>query len=107
MWFDTREYNYIYENFDYGAIRKNTIRYHGDQDYINAQIPHNKLEFFDSTKIISYKWQIKEGGYNFSARKYNKPGEISYPSADADVLIFHGTPNPCEEDHPVVRDNWY
>jgi len=106
MWFNTAKYRYVYDNFDSGMVRKQTVRYHGDQDYIHAQIPSNQLSFFDISKIKSYKWEIKEGGYNFSTRKYTKPGEISWPSEDTSILVFHGNPNPHEENHPLLRDNW-
>jgi hypothetical protein len=107
MWFNTNKYAYVLQDFDADKVRKNILRYHGDQDYIHEKIPSEKLRYFDPTRVLSYKWQVKEGGYNFSTRKYFKPGEISWPPPDSDILVFHGNPNPHEEDHPVIRDNWY
>lgn len=107
MWFNTEQYSYILQDFETDKIRKNTMRYHGDQDYIHEKIPPERLRYFDTSRIVSYKWEVKEGGYNFSTRKHHKPGEISLPAPDVDVLVFHGSPNPCEEIHPVIRDNWY
>ena len=106
MWFDTEAYSYILQEFDADKVRKNILRYHGDQDYIHEKIPAEKLRYFDTTRIVSYKWQVKEGGYDFSTRKHRKPGETSWPAPDVDVLVFHGNPNPCEENHPIIQDNW-
>jgi len=107
MWFNTNKCKYVYDNFDSGPVRKQTVRYHGDQDYIHTQIPSDQLSFFDIAKVKSYKWQIKEGGYNFSTRKHISPGAKTVIDSDTTVIIFHGNPNPCEENHPVIRDNWY
>lgn len=107
MWFNTEKYRFVYDNFDSGTVRKQIMRYHGDQDYIHAQISSDQLRFFDIAKVKSYKWEIKEGGYNFSTRKYNDPGKICWPKPDASILVFHGIPNPDQENHPLIKDNWF
>ena len=106
MWFNSSKHKYVYDNFDRSIVKKHRTRYHGDQDYIHAQVCNDQLRYFDVDKIKSYKWQVKEGGYNFSTRKFYKPGEICWPTADTSILVFHGNPNPHEESHPIIKEHW-
>jgi len=106
MWFNTKKYSYIYSEFEPKLIRKSIGGFHGDQDYIHSKIPVHDLKFFNTDYVQSYKWQVKEGGYDFSKRKHLQPGTITWPLATTSILIFHGSPNPHEEIHPIVQDNW-
>ncbi len=107
MWFNTELYRHIYTEFDSKNITKSVGKFHGDQDYIHTKVCGNKLRYFDSELVQSYKWQVKEGGYNFTKRQHFKPGEITWPSSNTSILVFHGSPNPHEENHPLLKDNWY
>lgn len=106
MWFDTKLFDFVYKEFDYKMIAKSR-QWHGDQDYINSKVPSDLLSLFDVDKIYSYRWQLKEGGFDFKTRKFKQPGKICYPPNNTSVLVFHGRPNPHEENHPVISDNWY
>ena len=106
MWFSTEQFSYVYHRFDPDKVRT-TKAWHGDQDYITATIDAAQIGYLEQDRIKSYKWEIKEGGYDFSRRKHNKSGEITYPGPDVRILVFHGKPKPHEEDHPIIRDNWY
>ena len=104
MWFSTEKYSYIYSNFDPAVAKRH--HYHGDQDYINEQIPDSEINYLDIDKIKSWKWQIKNGGYNFKTRKYFlTPEQTSMPPSTS-VLVFHGKPKPHEEQYSIVIDNW-
>jgi len=102
MWFDTTAYGYVYNEFDV----KTTNKYHGDQEYIHSKVVTNGLHYLDTAKIKSYKWEVKEGGFDFSTRKYLEPGKICYPDDTVDILIFHGNPKPHSENSPVIKENW-
>jgi hypothetical protein len=106
MWFSTEQFAYVYHRFDPEKVR-NTRTWHGDQDYISATIDPALIGYLEQDRIKSYKWEVKEGGYDFTRRKHKKPGSITYPDPDVRILVFHGKPKPHEEDHPVIRDHWY
>lgn len=104
MWFNTKYYTHIIKDFSIDIIKR--PRYHGDQDYIHSKIPLNKLRYFDISNVKSYKWEIKEGGFDFSTRKYNAPGTTCWPDDKTSILVFHGSPNPHEENHPMMDTFW-
>ena len=106
MWFDTTKYKFVYENFDYKKLKKTAVRYHGDQDYIHHQLSAQVINYFDVNKIKSYKWQIKEGGYNFATRKYQNPSARTVLDNNASILIFHGNPNPHECADSEILQHW-
>lgn len=104
MWFNTKKYHYILKDFQLGFTK--TGKFHGDQDYIDSKLPANELQYFDAQNVKSYKWEVKEGGYDFSRRKYTSPGEITWPPDSTSVLVFHGNPNPGDERHPLLDQHW-
>jgi len=109
MWFDVEQFKDLYYRFQPESVTNPTHiarRFHGDQDYIHATLAPKQLRFFDQTKIRSYKWEIRSGGYNFKTRK---PVDPKAPSVidDVSVLVFHGKPNPHEAlDDPVILQYW-
>jgi len=105
MWFNTKKYHYILKDFDLSVTK--TGRFHGDQDYIDSKLDPTRLRYFDTNRIKSYKWEVKEGGYDFRRRKHNNPGETTWPADDTSVLVFHGNPNPEDENHPLLQQHWY
>ena len=105
MWFNTKQFDYVYRSFDSNAVVTKRLNFRGDQDYIHHAIPENQLRYLDNQKIRSYKWEIKEGGWNFKTRKPLNPGAHSIID-DVSVLIFHGNPKPHELGDPIVRQNW-
>jgi len=106
MWFDTGKYKFVYDNFDYKSLKKTAVRYHGDQDYIHQQLSSKHINYFDTNKIKSYRWQVKEGGYNFATRKHHNPGARTVLDNDTSILIFHGSPNPHECMDKEVQAHW-
>lgn len=106
MWFDPRKYNYVFADFDLKMIVNNPrCPWHGDQDYIYSKIKDD-VAFYDTNRILSYRWQVSEGGYDF---RYRKPLNIGSPSLiqdDVSVLIFHGSPKPHEVSDPLILAHW-
>ena len=106
MWFDPRKYNYVYNDFDLKMIVNNPrCPWHGDQDYIYSKVKDD-VSFYDTDRILSYRWQVAEGGFDF---RYRKPLNKGAPSVVADnvaVLIFHGSPKPHEVQDPLVLNHW-
>lgn len=105
MWFNVEKYKYVYQNFDPATLVEKRMRFYGDQDYIHSQIPPLDLNYLDYTKIKSYKWEVAEGGYNFSTRKSRQPGTPSNID-NISVLVFHGNPKPAKVSDPVIHEHW-
>lgn len=106
MWFDTTRFSNIYTDFNPKDVVKRIKPWHGDQDYIHEHIPVASLKYLDTTRIRSYKWEIKEGGYNFNTRKHHAPGADTNLNEDTSVLIFHGNPKPHECRDKNVLQHW-
>ena len=80
--------------------------HHGDLNYINQQIPLEKKRYLDAQRIVSYRWQVREGGWDFRRHCARMPGQPTQLSDDVNVLIFHGSPKPHEANDPVVAKYW-
>ena len=76
-----------------------------DQAVIAGQ-PWFEAVFAAIDPTILIKWQIKEGGYDFSTRKYFIPGSKTVIDSDTTVIIFHGNPNPHECDDKEIAQYW-
>lgn len=106
MWWDTRLYDHIYQEFvkqDFGLILR---KYRGDQDYINDHILLNQRRFFDVRRVASWRWEALDGGYNFDKRHYRQPGAGTVLDDHNSVLIFHGKPKPDQVMDSVVQQHW-
>ena len=106
MWWDTRQYAYIWQEFQKDDILKTMSRYRGDQDYITAKIHRPDQRFFDPRRVKSWRWQCLDGGYNFQTKKYQRPGTGTITGHDTSVLIFHGSPKPLELTDQIILQHW-
>jgi hypothetical protein len=105
MWWDTRKYQDIWQQFkqqDFALLQR---RYPGDQDFLSDVITQDRRRFLDEKLIRSWKWECLDNGWDFKRRKYNNPGTGTRLDG-AGVLIFHGKPNPAEVQDPVVLQHW-
>jgi len=106
MVFNPADFAYIYRDFDEHRVL-HTHRWHGDQDYITEKINKASLRYLDMTRILSWKWQIKDGGIEWKTRKPIAPGTGTIQEPHHSIYVFHGSPNPHDaKDDPVIRDNW-
>jgi len=106
MWFDIKDYAYVYNEFDPKSIIDNPrCPWHGDQDYIFEKVK-NDVAFYNSDQILSYRWQVMHGGYDFRYRKHKDPGAASVVPPEASVLIFHGNPKPHEVKDNIISQHW-
>lgn len=106
MSWNTKQFSWIWQRFQENNININVKRWHGDQDFLSAMIDPKDLRYLDPNKIISWRWQAKDGGLDFKTRKYADPNTGTKISEDVDILIFHGKPNPHEVHDPVVQQHW-
>jgi hypothetical protein len=106
MWWDTKEYAWVWTHFlsqNLAAVMK---RFPGDQDFISATIGIQKRRFFELGRVKSWRWQCFDGGFNFKTHRANSPGAGTHIDPNCSVLVFHGHPKPHETDDPTVRMHW-
>lgn len=106
MWWDTRKYAHVWNDFTKQDLFGTVKKYTGDQDYLNIAIPNPQVRFFDPTRIKSWRWQCLNGGYDFKRRIYQNPDSGTFLTKDNSVLIFHGKPKPADLDDSVINTHW-
>lgn len=106
MFWDTVKFHWVWNEFCNQNIDKLVREYHGDQEYLSALLVDKHLRFFDSAKIKSWRWEIKDGGLNMRTREYHLPNAGSILTPNANILIFHGEPKPHEVTDPVIVEHW-
>lgn len=105
MWWDTVKFNWIWENVVNQQISNILLKYRGDQDYLSDLIPSEKVRFFPSDKIKSWRWEAVNGGYNFTKKTWKNPGSGTNID-NTSVLIFHGNPKPHTIDDSIIIKYW-
>jgi hypothetical protein len=106
MWWDTRSYDSVWQNFQTEDLSKIMRQYRGDQNYITARVRSVEQRFFDPTRIKSWRWQCLDGGYNFQTRKYLHPNTGTHFPTDTSILVFHGKPKPVDLTDPLILQHW-
>jgi hypothetical protein len=106
MYWDTRRFAHVWQDFRYMDLQKVMKQYHGDQDYISSVIHQNMIRYFLPQNVMSWRWQVKDGGMNFRNRIYLAPGTGTALDHRTSVLIFHGSPKPHEVRDPVIQNFW-
>lgn len=105
MWWDTRQFAEVWQNFQQQNLQTIIKQYRGDQDYLNQVLPSSQVRFLDPERIRSWRWQCLEGGMhpNRQKRVRDIPTQIT---PETDIMIFHGHPKPHEIQDPVVQQHW-
>jgi alpha-N-acetylglucosamine transferase len=104
MWWDTRQFEYLWQQFNIQGIDQVVRKYQGDQDFIHANVPMADRRYLDERKFQSYRWQVCQGGWDFRLRKPNFPGSPDKISAECAVVVFHGYPKPHQvNDEEMVK----
>lgn len=106
MWWDTRCYDSVWQNFQSEDLDKILRQYRGDQNYITASVRAIEQRFFDPRRIKSWRWQCLDGGYNFQTRKHICPGTGTHVDADTSILVFHGKPKPMDLTDAIILEHW-
>jgi hypothetical protein len=105
MWFNPTNYSHVYHDFNPTQVQ-GVPRWHGDQDYITEKIPKDNIKFLDQTRILSWKWQVQDGGIDWRTRRPFLPGTGTVQEPHHSIYIFHGKPNPHQVEDPVIREHW-
>ena len=106
MWWNVGRFGYVWEKFKTLNLTATVKQYHGDQDYLNVAIDYNDRRYFDPKLIESYRWQARDGGYDFAQRRAKQPGSGTVITGDTTVLVFHGHPKPHEVTDPLIQQLW-
>jgi len=108
MYWNTQDWASIWQEFNRQGAGKICTRYRqgGDQEYLNTVIPRQKRMFFDSRRIVSWRWTALDGGINTDNRTYLRPGQGTKIDPDTSVLVLHGDPKPHEITDVVIKQHW-
>jgi hypothetical protein len=106
MWWDTRQFDKIWQEFQSQPLAEIMRKYPGDQDYLTACISETQRRFFEPNRVQSWRWQCLDGGYDFQKRQHLTPGTGTTFSQLTSVLIFHGRPKPDQITDPVIQQHW-
>jgi hypothetical protein len=106
MWWDTRHYSHVWNAFAQQDLSTVLRKYHGDQDFISAEIPKNQQRFLDQNQVQSWRWQCLDGGYDFKKRRYYQPGSGTNILDSTSVMVFHGAPKPDQSTDQLVASHW-
>jgi len=106
MWWDTSQYQTVWDSFIKQDLNQIMQKYHGDQDYLSYIIPENQRRLFDTNKILSWRWQCLDGGYDFDKNRHLTPGTGTYFNDSASILVFHGNPKPDQLTDQTILTHW-
>jgi len=105
MWWHTSKFYDVWQTFHNQEFPLLQRRYPGDQDFLSDVIAQDRRRFLDERLIRSWKWECLDGGWDFKHRKHYDPNTGTRLDG-AGVLVFHGQPNPCQVQDPVVLQHW-
>ena len=106
MWWDTGAFSKVWSTFQNENLAMMMRRHPGDQDYLTAVLETQRLRFFPTNNVKSWRWQCLDGGFDFKTRKWKNPGTGTVVDSDTSILIFHGNPKPHESCDSVITQHW-
>lgn len=106
MWWNVKQFEWVWNQFKKQEITKLLRQYPGDQDYLYSTLGHNKIRYFDESQLKSWRWQCFDGGYDFKYRKHRAPGQGTRIDDHTSVLVFHGNPKPHKIKDTVIQNLW-
>lgn len=106
MYFDTREYNYVWQKFQQHSLTTVINNYKGDQDFVTEAVDPRHLRYFDLDRIVSWRWQSSAEGTKNRRLKFKATEFKTVIHPGTSVLVFHGHPKPHEINDPVIKKYW-
>ena len=106
MWWNTLNYQYVWDSIDQQDLAQVMLKYRGDQDYITDVVPENQRRLFDTEQVKSWRWQCLDGGYNFEKKRHLKLNTGTQFTDNTSILVFHGNPKPDQVADPVILQHW-
>lgn len=107
MWWNVEKFSHVWTTFLQQGHDTVVRNWHGDQDFINATVDHDKKRYLDGHRFQSWRWQCWDGGMDFKNRKQKTPGAGTKIAPDVCAVIFHGHPKPHEiVNDPIIENFW-
>lgn len=106
MWWDTSLTQSLWTEFNSQGPAQVAARYPGDQDYVTARLPQSQQARLDHTRVVSWRWQALDGGYDPAARQHCQPGTGTRIDPGVSVLVCHGQPKPHQVSDTVIVQHW-
>lgn len=106
MWWDNQNTQQVWQAFCQQKLDKLVKSYKGDQDFLKDHVPQEICRYFNHERVLSWRWQCKDGGYDFKTRRFFQPDTETKYSENASVLVFHGRPKPAEINDVVISNHW-
>jgi len=106
MWWDTSRFDHVWNRFKSTDLHSIFRQYRGDQDFLNVAIADSDRRYLDPQKIKSWRWQCKDGGYDFTSKSHKMPNTGTVLTKETSVLIFHGKPKPMEIQDLCIKQHW-
>lgn len=106
MWWNTTQFQWVWERFQTVGAGAAAQRWHGDQDFIQNEITGENLHLIPDGHAQSWRWSAWQGGMDWGTRRYRAPGTGTEIGAGVSVLVFHGHPKPHEIRDPVIAQLW-
>ena len=106
LWWNTLQFDYIWQDFiikDRTAVMR---QLHGDQDYLTKEVMEKDRRYFSTELVKSWRWQALDGGFNFKRRSYLNPNSGTTIDDKTGVLVFHGKPKPHQTIDKVIKEHW-
>jgi hypothetical protein len=106
MWWDTTQFADVWTRFASSDLSQIQLQYRGDQDFMSHTVPENQRRFFEIDRVKSWRWQCKDGGYDFKKRRHLTPGTGTLIDHTTKIMIFHGRPKPDQVQDLVILQHW-
>ena len=106
MWWNTTKYSHVWEKFKQQQLNQVMRKYHGDQDYITAEIPVQERRFFETNRVLSWRWQCLDGGYDFKKKQHLTPNTGTQVLPATSIMVFHGHPKPAQINDLIITQHW-
>lgn len=107
MWWNVERFKDVWEEFNRQGHDRVIKSWHGDQDFIEATIDHNRKRYLESSRFQSWRWQCWDGGMDFRTKQQRNPGQGTAIAPDVCAVIFHGHPKPHEIQNDPIIDNFW
>jgi len=106
MLWDTQKYHWIWDKFSSQNINAIVRLFHGDQDFLASILSGKETRFFDAATVKSWRWEIKDGGFDVRTQQYKQPGAGSLIDPATCIMVFHGKPKPHQLQDSVIDKYW-
>jgi hypothetical protein len=106
MWWNTSKFDHVWNSVANTDIHSILRRHRGDQDFLNVAIADSDRRYLDPARVKSWRWQCKDGGYDFASKSYKMPNTGTVLTKETGVLVFHGKPKPIEIHDPCIDRHW-